>query len=218
MLVAFNMLPCRDTRTLNMIEKHLPSFCSAAENAALYSKMEGGPYCLLTMLKEDKQSLTDNALGAIEAACKAAESLSPAHPFRLVLLFMKTTFYNDVLEWPERAIALGKRALEEAGPELVWLDEESYKDSAEIVGLIKENLKLWKIGLKSKYPENTFKASLETAPKGTPPPPVVPLPHTAPVAPNNFTSPGDWGYELHEGLSLSEMRSRKKDAQIGFMG
>ncbi|CAN6358207.1 unnamed protein product [Urochloa humidicola] len=220
MPVAANMLVYKGT--LNIFEKQLLRFYNVGENAALYTKMEGDPYCFLAMLKEeDKQPLSDNALAAIEAASKAAKSLPQAHPLRLVLLFMKITFYNDVLEWPERAISLGTRALEEAEPELDWLDEESYKDSAEIVGLIKENLKLWKIGFKGKDPKNTFKVWLKTAPEGSPPPPVVPLLHSAPaMAPNNFTSPGDWGYEVHDGLSLSDMMPRKKAAKIrrGLMG
>nr|TKW24762.1 hypothetical protein SEVIR_3G070900v2 [Setaria viridis]TKW24763.1 hypothetical protein SEVIR_3G070900v2 [Setaria viridis] len=202
---------------LKIIEKHVLPFFSVAENDALYTKMKGDKYGFLAMLKEeDRQPLIDSALAAIEAASKAAESLPPAHPPRLALLFTKTAFYHDVMEWPERAIALGKRALEEAAPELVLLDEESYRDSAEIVRLIEENMKLWS-DPKGKDPENTFKVSLGTAPKGSPPPPVVPDSVPA-VAPISFKNPGDWGYEVHEGPSLSEMRSRKKAARRGLMG
>ncbi|XP_034584527.1 14-3-3-like protein GF14 omicron isoform X1 [Setaria viridis] len=234
---------------LKIIEKHVLPFFSVAENDALYTKMKGDKYGFLAMLKEeDRQPLIDSALAAIEVQCplpdcsllsshnmhdlipwvvqaasKAAESLPPAHPPRLALLFTKTAFYHDVMEWPERAIALGKRALEEAAPELVLLDEESYRDSAEIVRLIEENMKLWSdpkgkvfAGV-SADPENTFKVSLGTAPKGSPPPPVVPDSVPA-VAPISFKNPGDWGYEVHEGPSLSEMRSRKKAARRGLMG
>lgn len=268
---------------LHIVQHHLLPFCSGEENVVLYTKMAGDINWILAMLRkvEDKELHVESTLTAYKAASKAAESLSAAHHLRLAVNLTKTAFYFDVMEWPELATAVAKLALDKAGPELASLDEESYKKSTEIMGLMEDNLKMWKkptspksedysesenniisfSGLASlsldeaaptytngspsppppppsppvvprsaDYSENgndtSFNpASLEAGPSNSngspsPPPPVIPRSAGPPVVSNEFISPGDWGYDFHEGLSLTEIRSRKKAAQIkrGRMG
>lgn len=193
---------------------------------------------MLKVEEDNKQLLVDKALTAYEATSKAAESLSAVHPLRHALHLTKTVLFYDVKESPELATALAKLALDKAGPELLAsLDEGSYKKIAETIGIMEENLKLWEpTSPNSKdysepSSENSISPklawlSLEEEPSysggspSPPPPPVVPHLAGPPVAPNEFISPGDWGYEVHEGLTRREIQYRRKAAQIkrGFMG
>ncbi|CAN6340353.1 unnamed protein product [Urochloa humidicola] len=200
--------------TLDIVENHLLPFCRDAENATLYNKMIGDTCWFLAMLKKvvDKGPFVEKALMAYKTASKKAENLSPADPMRLSVAVTKTAFYHDIMNRPERAYALAKQALDKAYPVLGLLDEESCKESTKYIGLMEENLKMWTIG---RDPEVTLSFNeLHTASSSSTgyPCPVVP-PSAPAVAPDIFTSPGDWGHDVHEGLSASEIRRRKKDTQ-----
>ncbi|CAL4903353.1 unnamed protein product [Urochloa decumbens] len=209
--------------TLDIVENHLLPFCRDAENATLYNKMIGDTCWFLAMLKkvEDKEPFVEKALVAYKTASKKAEILSPADPMRLSVDLTKTAFYHDIMNRPERAYALAKQALDKARPVLVLLNEESYKESTEYVRLMEENLKMWCTTM-GKDPEDilSFKELQASSSSSTGYPcPVVP-PSVLALAPDTFTSPGDWGHDVHEGLSASEIRHRKKAAQMkkGRMG
>ena len=52
-------------------------------------------------------------------------------------------FYYEILNAPERACDMAKKAFDEAIAELDTLGEESYKDSTLIMQLLRDNLTLW---------------------------------------------------------------------------
>ena len=57
--------------------------------------------------------------------------------------FIRSVFYYEILNSPERACRLAKAAFDEAIAELDTLSEESYKDSTLIMQLLRDNLTLW---------------------------------------------------------------------------
>lgn len=54
-----------------------------------------------------------------------------------------SVFYYEILNTPDRACHLAKKAFDEAIAELDTLSEESYKDSTLIMQLLRDNLTLW---------------------------------------------------------------------------
>ncbi|OAY78231.1 14-3-3 protein 7 [Ananas comosus] len=77
------------------------------------------------------------------ATSTAMTDLPPTNPIRLGLALNFSVFYYEILNSPERACHLAKQAFDEAITELSSLSEESYKDSALILRLLKDNLTLW---------------------------------------------------------------------------
>ena len=52
-------------------------------------------------------------------------------------------FYYEILNAPERACQMAKKAFDQAISELDTFREESYKDSTLIMQLLRDNLTLW---------------------------------------------------------------------------
>jgi len=55
-------------------------------------------------------------------------------------------FYFEILNLPQKACELAKKAFDEAIKDLDNLTEDSYKDSTVIMQLLRDNLTLWTSG------------------------------------------------------------------------
>ncbi|XP_057950134.1 14-3-3-like protein D [Malania oleifera] len=135
---------CSDIMTV--IDEHLIPSCSAGESTVFYYKMKGDYYRYLAEFKSgnERKEAADQSLKAYEAASSTAETdLSPTHPIRLGLALNFSVFYYEIMNSPERACHLAKKAFDEAISELDTLSEESYKDSTLIMQLLRDNLTLW---------------------------------------------------------------------------
>merc|ERR1712183_616836 len=69
--------------------------------------------------------------------------LQPTHPIRLGLALNFSVFYYEILNKPEEACKLAKKAFDDAIAELDQLHEDSYKDATLIMQLLRDNLTLW---------------------------------------------------------------------------
>ena len=73
-----------------------------------------------------------------------ATDLATTHPIRLGLALNFSVFYYEILESPDEACRLAKRAFDDAVSELdASSNETQYKESTLIMQLLRDNLTLW---------------------------------------------------------------------------
>jgi len=133
-------------RILDLLKNHLEDRCSAGESKVFYKKMKGDYWRYLAEFKggaERKEAAEETLLAYKSAEATAEAELAPTHPIRLGLALNFSVFYYEILNAPERACQMAKRAFDEAISELDTLGEESYKDSTLIMQLLRDNLTLW---------------------------------------------------------------------------
>jgi len=134
---------CNDV--LHVLDNHLIKAATNAESKVFYNKMKGDYYRYLAEFssEEKKKDLATKGQGAYQAAKAAEEALPPTHPIRLGLALNYSVFYYEILNEPEKACELAKKAFDDAIAELDNLTEDSYKDSTVIMQLLRDNLTLW---------------------------------------------------------------------------
>lgn len=153
---------CNDIMVV--IDEHLIPSTDAGEASVFYNKMKGDYYRYLAEYKsgKDKKEVSELSLKSYEAASSIAEaSLSPTHPIRLGLALNFSVFYYEIMNSPERACYLARRAFDDAISELDTLSEESYKDSTLIMQLLRDNLTLWTTDLEDEEDATKGNASKE---------------------------------------------------------
>ncbi|XP_039113952.1 14-3-3 protein 6-like [Dioscorea cayenensis subsp. rotundata] len=131
---------------LTLLDSSLVPSASGSDSKVFYLKMKGDYHRYLAEFKtgSDRKDAAENTLSAYKAAQDiAVQELPPTHPIRLGLALNFSVFYYEILNSPDRACNLAKRAFDEAIAELDTLGEESYKDSTLIMQLLRDNLTLW---------------------------------------------------------------------------
>ena len=135
---------CHDV--LNVLDNHLIKSSTSDESKVFYYKMKGDYYRYMAEFssEEGRKAAAENSLGAYQQASKIAqEALPPTHPIRLGLALNFSVFYYEILNEPDKACELAKKAFDDAIAELDDLTEDSYKDSTVIMQLLRDNLTLW---------------------------------------------------------------------------
>ncbi|XP_055332632.1 14-3-3 protein epsilon-like [Paramacrobiotus metropolitanus] len=137
---------------LALLDKFLIPQAVDKESKVFYYKMKGDYYRYLAEfltsekkeVSAEKKEVCENALQAYKAASDIAMGeLAPTHPVRLGVALNFSVFYYEILGSPQRAYRLAKTAFDDAIGELDNLTEESYKDSALIMQLLRDNFTLW---------------------------------------------------------------------------
>ncbi|XP_041668320.1 14-3-3 protein beta/alpha-1-like [Cheilinus undulatus] len=131
---------------LKLLDNHLIGNASNSESKVFYLKMKGDYYRYLAEVAtgEAKTKTIENSQMAYDEAFKtSAKDMEPTHPIRLGLALNFSVFYYEILNSPEKACELAKKAFDDAIAELDQLNEESYKDSTLIMQLLRDNLTLW---------------------------------------------------------------------------
>jgi len=119
---------------------------SEAEAQVFYQKMKGDYHRYIAEYKQgdEKNKAAEEAKQAYQAAMNIAEcGLVVTHPIRLGLALNFSVFHYEVLQQPEDACKMARKAFEDAIAELDSVSEDSYKDSTLIMQLLRDNLTLW---------------------------------------------------------------------------
>jgi 14-3-3 protein epsilon len=135
---------CHDV--LRVLDEHLIKSSTSDESKVFYYKMKGDYYRYMAEFsaESDRKQAAENSLHAYQQASKiAADALPPTHPIRLGLALNFSVFYYEILNEPDKACELAKKAFDDAIAELDDLTEDSYKDSTVIMQLLRDNLTLW---------------------------------------------------------------------------
>jgi 14-3-3 protein epsilon len=131
---------------LGLLDANLIPHASTSESKVFYYKMKGDYHRYLAEFttSQRRKDATDNSLQAYQAASAIAEKdLPPTHPIRLGLALNFSVFYYEILNSPDSACRLAKKAFDDAIADLDSLPEDSYKDSTLIMQLLRDNLTLW---------------------------------------------------------------------------
>jgi len=141
---------CSDILAI-LIEELIPK-AGRADAKVFYNKMKGD-YCRYKAefaSGENHSKCAQEAHDAYQSASETAISeLPPTHPQRLGLALNFSVFYYEVFSTPEKACLLAKAAFDDAMAVMDSLDEDSYKDSAAIMQLLRDNLTLWTSDMQS---------------------------------------------------------------------
>ena len=134
---------CNDI--LKLISDSFLPVCTNTEGKVFFLKMQGDYYRYLAefAVADQKQTIAQNALVAYKTASQIAEELPPTHPIRLGLALNFSVYYFEILNAPDNACQLARKAFDDAITDLDRLTEESYKDSTLILHLLRDNLNLW---------------------------------------------------------------------------
>ncbi|XP_013869655.1 14-3-3 protein beta/alpha-1 [Austrofundulus limnaeus] len=131
---------------LTLLDNYLIGNATNPESKVFYLKMKGDYYRYLAEVAsaEKKSDTIENSQQAYQDAFDVSSTeMDPTHPIRLGLALNFSVFYYEILNSPEKACELAKKAFDDAIAELDQLHEESYKDSTLIMQLLRDNLTLW---------------------------------------------------------------------------
>jgi len=150
---------CKDI--LEVLGKDLVPTASEPQGKVFFVKMKADYHRYLAEFasSEDHSKHSQDAHDAYKAASEIAlTELPPTHPTRLGLALNFSVFYYEVFSSPEKACVLAKAAFDDAIASMDSLDEDSYKDSATIMQLLRDNLTLWTSDMQtgSGDPEDTL--------------------------------------------------------------
>eukprot|EP01126_Amoeba_proteus_P024282 TRINITY_DN24497_c0_g1_i4.p1 TRINITY_DN24497_c0_g1~~TRINITY_DN24497_c0_g1_i4.p1 ORF type:complete len:239 (+),score=64.41 TRINITY_DN24497_c0_g1_i4:142-858(+) len=134
---------CNDV--LDVLDNHLIKYAESNESKVFYNKMKGDYFRYLAEFatEEKKKEYASKGHQAYQEARRAEVNLAPTHPIRLGLALNYSVFYYEILNNPEQACELAKKAFDDAIAELDNLSEDTYKDATVIMQLLRDNLTLW---------------------------------------------------------------------------
>jgi len=113
------------------------------ESQVFYLKMIGDYYRYLTEafpLNDYKEKCSTHYEDAMKIA---VDRLEATHPTRLGLALNYSVCHYEILNQPEKACNLAKKAFDQAIETLDSLNDESYRDSTLIMQLLRDNLTIW---------------------------------------------------------------------------
>mmetsp|Transcript_39904 Transcript_39904/g.113978 ORF Transcript_39904/g.113978 Transcript_39904/m.113978 type:complete len:253 (-) Transcript_39904:112-870(-) len=131
---------------LALLTDHLIPKASTPDAKVALHKAQGDYHRYIAEItdNDDKVRATLSAREAYENGTRIAESMLPVtSPFRLGLALNHAVFYYEVIGKPTDAMRIGRKALEDAIREIENLGEESAKESALVMQLLRDNMSIW---------------------------------------------------------------------------
>jgi len=116
------------------------------ESKVFYLKMKGDYHRYIAEYAsgQEKDDAKEYSLKAYDAAMGICEKkLVCTHPIKLGLALNFSVFHYEIMNDPDKACALAKKAFDSAIEGLDNLPEQTFKDSTLILQLLRDNLTLW---------------------------------------------------------------------------
>jgi len=133
-------------KVLTLLDDTLIPATSNEEAKVFYNKMKGDylRYSPEFQKGEAKNTSSNKAQEAYKVAYDiASDKLPSTHPIRLGLALNYSVFYYEIMQQPEKAVEMAKKAFDDAIANLDNVTDESYKDATLIMQLLRDNLTLW---------------------------------------------------------------------------
>eukprot|EP01017_Pseudomicrothorax_dubius_P006778 TRINITY_DN119_c0_g3_i5.p1 TRINITY_DN119_c0_g3~~TRINITY_DN119_c0_g3_i5.p1 ORF type:complete len:282 (-),score=106.80 TRINITY_DN119_c0_g3_i5:240-1085(-) len=131
---------------IRLLDERLIKQAVKAEGKVFFLKMKADYYryiCEYATADLHSKS-SQSALEAYKAASDIANTeLKTTDPIRLGLALNFSVFHYEVMNDPQKACQLAKKAFDEAIADIEQLEDDKYKDSTTIMQLIRDNLTLW---------------------------------------------------------------------------
>jgi len=131
---------------IDILKADLIPKASTGEAKVFYQKMKGDYHRYVAEFSSGElhEGNAKDAAASYQEATELASSVLPAaNPIRLGLALNYSVFFNEVLGDSSQACMLAKTAYDSAAGVIDSLDEESARDSAQIMHLLRDNLALW---------------------------------------------------------------------------
>lgn len=133
---------------ISLLDELIPN-TTANDAKVFYYTLKGDYFRYLAEFLEGerREEVAKKALTSYTSAHDIAEKeLAPTHPIRLSLSLNFSVCYYEILQSPDKARELAKKAFDDAIAKLDDLSEDAYKDSTLIMQLLRDNLTLWTAG------------------------------------------------------------------------
>ncbi|CAK9072750.1 unnamed protein product [Durusdinium trenchii] len=130
---------------ITLLEDQLLPHTVEPESKVFFLKMRGDYYRYLAELRgESNQATAELARKANEEAWESVQEQLPAvHPIRLGLMLSRAVFSYEILQQKEEACQIARQAFEAGLEELDAIPEEHYKDSTQILQMLRDHLTQW---------------------------------------------------------------------------
>jgi len=131
---------------LSLLDEQLIPSSSSSPGKVFFEKMKGDYFRYMAEFTtgDKRQTAIDGAGKAYKAAFDlAVADLDPTNGIRLGLALNYSVFLYEILNSPDEACSMAKKAFDDAIARLDHISEDSYKDATLIMQLIKDNLTLW---------------------------------------------------------------------------
>jgi len=131
---------------LSLLKDLLIPGSTTADAKVLFYKTLGDYHRYIAEISDgrEKTDETRSAKKAYEEGTRIAEDALPVTSVvRLGLALNHAVFQYEVMQSPTEAVRIGRKAFEDAVREIDNLGEESVKDSALVMQLLRDNLTLW---------------------------------------------------------------------------
>ncbi|KAJ5072676.1 14-3-3 protein epsilon [Anaeramoeba ignava] len=116
------------------------------ESRVFYLKLKGDFYRYKAefLREEERKQASELGLKSYEKAREIAEQvLHTSHPTRLSLALNYSVFCYEILNHPDQAQQIAKKAFDEAVIQMDSLSKKFYNDSNLILQLLRDNLRFW---------------------------------------------------------------------------
>lgn len=128
-----------------LVDLLIPAATTAEAKVSFY-KAQGDYHRYIAEISDNRERTDETKLAEkayIDGKTVAEDSLAVTNQYRLGLALNHAVFEYEVKKKPTEAVRIGRKAFEDAVREIDNLGEESVKDSALVMQLLRDNLTLW---------------------------------------------------------------------------
>ena len=95
------------------------------------------------LVDTELQKSKEESIKSYELAFETSKNFQPSNPIKLAIALNFSIFYYDIMNSPENASKMAKLAFDSAIADIENVTDENYKETTQILQLLKEKLTFW---------------------------------------------------------------------------